>query len=459
MSLHLADLISLHGLVVVAGLLIYVLASHTMRQRRQPAAAIAWVISLALLPYVALPLYLVFGTRKLARPKAGAARARSVQGAEREEAWPQRLAAAMNLAPAATYRELRVHQDGREALESLEQLVGSASRTLDICTYILGRDPVADALCERLQRKAREGVKVRLMLDGLGNLLEGRRDFRSLREAGVEVVRFVPPLHSPRRGRFNLRDHRKMAIADGTWLWCGGRNLAANYFEGAPGIAAWQDLTFDLKGALAGRALECFETDWAFASDKERRSTELPHEEEPGPLGQLFPTGPDQTDDTVYSLLLISFFRARERIVAVTPYFVPDSTLLMALTLAARRNVQVDLVLPAKSNHRMADLVRHRALRELAGAGGRIWLAPKMIHAKAIVVDDDIALAGSANLDARSLFLNFELMVAFYELGDVRRFAQWVEDRKGGAARYVAHAPGLLRDLSEGLVLWLAFQL
>src|SRR5689334_8869870 len=242
--MHPYDLISLHGIVVVAGLMIYVLVSHTMRQRRQPAAAVGWVISLALMPYVALPLYLVFGTRKLVLPPRGAAHVASAPGAEAEGAWPQRLAAAMNLAPAASFRELRIHEDGKQALEALHHVIDSASRTLDICTYILGRDPPGDALCAKLERRAREGVKVRLMVDSLGNLMQGRRSFGALRAAGIEVVSFVPPLHSPRRGRFNLRDHRKMAIADGDWLWCGGRNLAAEYFEGAPGIHAWLDLTF-----------------------------------------------------------------------------------------------------------------------------------------------------------------------------------------------------------------------
>ena len=118
---------------------------------------------------------------------------------------------------------------------------------------------------------------------------------------------------------------------------------------------------------------------------------------------------------------------AQRRILAVTPYFIPDATLLMALTLAARRGVQVDLVLPRRSNHRLADVARHRPLRDLAAAGARLWFTPFMLHAKVVVIDEQLALAGSANLDLRSLFLNYELMVAFYEPADVVRFAAWIE--------------------------------
>lgn len=136
-----------------------------------------------------------------------------------------------------------------------------------------------------------------------------------------------------------------------------------------------------------------------------------------------------------------------------------DPVLLNAMSLAARRGVTVDLVIPAHSNHRLADFVRHRALRDLAAAGGRVWLHPGMVHAKAIVVDDEMALAGSANLDSRSLFINYELMVAFYDNAAVQGFARWVEARRAEAVAYVAQRPGMAREVAEGVLLWLAFQL
>jgi cardiolipin synthase len=299
---------------------------------------------------------------------------------------------------------------------------------------------------------------VRLMVDGAGNLLSGRHDLDALRAAGVETVVFVPPLHSPKRGRFNLRNHRKVVIADGAWLWCGGRNLTAQYFEGAQGLPGWRDLSFDAKGALAARALEYFDGDWAFARQEPHHR--VPRRVEPveGPSAQLFPSGPDQVEDTVYSLLLTAFFKADTRILVVTPYFVPDAALLMALVLAVRRNVRVEIVLPARSNHWTADLARPRALRDLTQAGATVWLVPEMIHAKAVVVDETLALVGSANLDARSLFLNFELMAAFYDRAEIVRVAAWIEQQATGAHRHVARPPSFLRDLAEGFVLWLGFQ-
>jgi cardiolipin synthase len=287
-----------------------------------------------------------------------------------------------------------------------------------------------------------------------------------LRAAGVQVTRFVSPFSSVLPGRTNLRNHRKLVIADGRRTWTGGRNLAAEYFVGDPSLlhrrTPWIDLSVDFAGPLAHQTQQRFDLDWAFATGKPVSDTPAAGKVGRAPgdgSAQLIASGPDQYDDTLYALLVSSCFSASTRILAVTPYFVPDPVLLMALTLAARRKVAVDLVLPRHSNHRLADLARHSALRDLTAAGGRVWLVAGMVHAKAVIVDADLALVGSANLDERSLFLNYELMVAFFEPGQVDAFARWIEGHRAQAELYRGTRPGLMRELVEGLVRWLAFQL
>jgi cardiolipin synthase len=457
--------LTLHGLLVALGLVVYVGVSRALPQRRDPSAAIAWVVALALLPYVALPLYLMFGSRKLLMREAALPLLLGPAGEGEGEAawpWPQRLARSMGLPDAAPYEALRIHGDGREACAALLEVIAGARETIDVCTFILARDRLGDEVAAALEAKARAGVRVRLMMDGIGAWLGGRIDRRGMRLAGVEAVVFVPPLRAILRGRANLRNHRKMVIADRSRFWCGGRNLAAEYFEGDAGAPPWHDLSFDLAGPLAARAGERFELDWAYAMRRDAPEPAAPVAEPQNaavPQAQLVPSGPDQVDDTVQVLVLAGAFRANRRILAVTPYFVPDAMLTVALTLAARRGVGIDLVLPARSNHRLADIARHRPLRELAAAGARIWFVPHMVHAKAVVIDDEIALAGSANLDARSLFLNYELMIAFYEERDIGRFAAWIDGERRLGRRFEPEPPGLLRDLAEGLLLWLAFQL
>jgi cardiolipin synthase len=463
-------LVTLHAIVVAIGVVIYVGVARALPQRRDPSAAIAWVVALALLPYIAIPLYLMFGSRKLRMRDVAALPLPPVAPAaldddEAASLWARRLGRSMGLAPAAPYEALQIHADGAEARRAVLEVIESATRTLDVCTFILARDRLGDEIAAALRRKSERGVRVRLLIDGIGAWLGGRLDVVSLRRSGIEVVKFVPPFRSILRGRANLRNHRKMVVADAARLWCGGRNFAAEYFEGDPdrGGVVWHDLSFDLRGELAIRAAEQFEEDWNYATRRSSGAHHAPASYRLAPpdasLAQLVPSGPEQVDDTVQALLLSGCFMAQRRILAVTPYFIPDANLLMALTLAARRGVHVDIIMPRRSNHHLADVARHRPLRDLAAAGARLWLTPFMLHAKVVVIDEQLALAGSANLDLRSLFLNYELMVAFYEPADVARFAAWVERERAGAVRFEPTEPGLLRDLSEGLLLWLAFQL
>lgn len=461
--LSLGTWLSLHGLITVLALLVYTVTSHVMRQRRHPSAAIAWILFILLIPYIALPAYLMFGSRKLQRPArlAGA----SQLALPAPQPWAVQTAAALDQPPPVPYRDLALHADGAAARLALFETIAGARRSIELATFILAGDAFGEAVLERLCEKARAGVRVRLLVDGMGHLMVRRAPVKRLIEAGGERRLFVPPMRSPLKGRTNLRNHRKLLIADaGTdaaRLWCGGRNLAQEYFEGGPQQPAWRDLSFDLRGPLVVQAQALFESDWAFAGRVARPPAPppVPPDEIALEGAQLVASGPDQRDDTLYALLVTAAYRAGDRILLATPYFVPDPTLLTALAMAARRGVAVDLLLPSRSNHRLSDFARNRALRTLAQAGARVWLAPNMFHGKLVVVDDMLALAGSANLDARSLFLNYELMVAFHAPADVQRFAAWFAQERAAARPCELQRAGLLRDVAEGTLLWVGFQL
>ncbi len=455
--------LTIHGLVVSLAVLVYIFNTHVMRQRRPPASAIAWVLFIVLLPYLALPAFLLLGSRKLARPASIAPAIARPLAAEHH--WVADTIVSLRQPAPAAYNDLQLHRDGQHALDALMRTIDGAQSSLDVCTFILGRDGPGQMVVDRLVVKAGQGVRVRLLLDGMGSLMQRPPKLDHLARAGAEFARFVPPLRSPIRGRSNLRDHRKMLIADAglpsARLWCGGRNLAPEYFVGSAGHAPWRDLSFDLGGAFVQQASDLFEHDWNFTHGLPAHPRKV-REDGMAPVvdgAQLVASGPDQADDTVLALLLTAAYRARTRIVLATPYFVPDAALLMALCLAARRGVQVDLLVPARSNHRLSDMARGRALRSLAQAGGRIWLAPGMMHAKLAVFDDVLALSGSANLDSRSLFLNYELMCAFHRATDVQRFADWFDQERTTAQRHVAQVPGIARDIAEGMLLWVGFQL
>jgi cardiolipin synthase len=440
----------------VASLLTYVLTTRIEGERRPPSIAIAWVLALIALPYLALPSYVLFGRRKLPRKTIPCL---ALAATTKHAHWAEDLIESFGLPPSACAR-VRMHQDGIEARNALHEVLDRAQRRVDVCTYILGDDAFGEEITARLIVCVERGVRVRFLIDGVGAIQLPRAWFRRMRRAGAETAVFSPLLALRRTpAPRNLRDHRKWVIADGELLWAGGRNLAAEYFCGDRKKPAWRDLTFDLDGPVAASAANQFEQDWIAAGGKAAGRASVADAEASGGKAQFLPSGPDQIEDTVRALLIDACFHATERMLAVTPYFVPDSSLETAIRLAARRGVKIDLCIPAKSNHRLADFVRNRALRALAGAGVRIHLLPTMNHAKAAVFDHSIAICGSPNMDSRSLLLNYESAVVFYGRREIEWLANWIQELMPSARAFDNRAPGLMRDIAEGLLLTLAYQL
>ena len=468
-----------HAVLVAASLLLYVLATRIGHQHRHPSAAMAWVLGLVAFPYLTLPLFFLFGTRKVARPERHPLAPGQVAASAMPDGapfWATQLLAGMELTPAVFNAGVTFHEGGGASLRALIDLIDSADHTLELCTFLYRDDEAGRSVVAALERCVQRGVTTRLLLDAVGSFKTPRGQLRRWMRAGIRVRRFMPLWRNPLRGRTNLRNHRKVAVADGMRLWSGGRNLAEEYFTDGIDSPAWIDLSFVVSGPLAAHAQLQFKDDWRSAGGR-RAALEPPTPLSPeaaanaaaasaaaaasphAVLAQWVPSGPDHADDTLHALLMSGAYQAQQRILAVTPYFVPDDALLDAWCLASRRGVQVSLLVPQRSNHRLADWARERALRQLVAAGAQVWLAPGMLHAKAVVIDDELALCGSLNLDARSLFLNYEAMAAFYGPAEVQWLSHWYDRQVAGAQPYQARRPSLLRDIFEGVVRAVGFQL
>ena len=468
-----------HAVLVAASLLLYVLATRIGHQHRHPSAAMAWVLGLVAFPYLTLPLFFLFGTRKVARPERHPLAPGQVAASAMPDGapfWATQLLAGMELTPAVFNAGVTFHEGGGASLRALIDLIDSADHTLELCTFLYRDDEAGRSVVAALERCVQRGVTTRLLLDAVGSFKTPRGQLRRWMRAGIRVRRFMPLWRNPLRGRTNLRNHRKVAVADGMRLWSGGRNLAEEYFTDGIDSPAWIDLSFVVSGPLAAHAQLQFKDDWRSAGGR-RAALEPPTPLSPeaaanaaaasaaaaasphAVLAQWVPSGPDHADDTLHALLMSGAYQAQQRILAVTPYFVPDDALLDAWCLASRRGVQVSMLVPQRSNHRLADWARERALRQLVAAGAQVWLAPGMLHAKAVVIDDELALCGSLNLDARSLFLNYEAMAAFYGPAEVQWLSHWYDRQVAGAQPYQARRPSLLRDIFEGVVRAVGFQL
>jgi cardiolipin synthase len=432
-----------HAYTVGGVLLVLFALARVASQRRQPGNTLAWLLAIILLPYVGVPLFLLFGGRKIRRLTARKRRIRlpvlpGAQASEATRADPVAQSVRTSGAgdPVAG-NTVRLLTNGEDTFAELERRILAARHTIHIATYILGRDASGRRIVKLLARRAREGVKVRLQLDALGCFFSSGRFVDPIRRAGGEVAKFLRVIPLSSRGSANLRNHRKIAVFDHQVAIIGGHNLAREYMGAQPWKKRWTDIGAVIEGPGAALLDEVFLADWAFATGRPVEDpipftetpaeTTLPHLARP-PSGELqvVASGPDVQGDPLYEGILSMIQEAKESIWIVTPYFIPDEVLLRSLIVKARAGRDVTLILPENSNHPVTDLARRPSLRLLVRAGARVLAyQPRMLHAKAILVDDRQAILGSANMDMRSLFVNFEIGVLFHTADDVRPLRVW----------------------------------
>ena len=426
--------ILIHHIVSVSLFFIgFVTFVFVTRGRRPIANILAWLFFMFLVPYLAIPLFLIIGQRKLNWVLT--------QKRELHQQSPRQLAhetpieALLNtfgVLPPSEGNSVQLLEDGVIAYQTIMEQIENAEHSILICTYRISNDEVGNAVVQALTAKAKQGVQVCLLLDTIGCFFTfPRSKLKPLKKAGGSVRYIMPLFHTPFRGRVNLRDHRKIMIFDGKYSITGGMNLAADYMGPTPDAKRWIDISVLMKGNVVKDLLSVFESDWKFAaSNMEYKSYQRPTISSCHPGDSIIQTvasGPDTIGDRLYDAVISSIYNARNCINIVTPYFILDEGLQKAFMIALRRGVKVNLIIPKKSNHPTPDLVRSIMLRKLHSEGANIYFVPKMIHAKVFSFDDKLAVVGSANLDLRSLLLNFEISCFYYSADDVAKIKAWIE--------------------------------
>jgi len=417
--------------VTLAGVVWVVFASAAiLLQRRSAAATLAWLLLFVFLPIVGFLAYRLLGPLRLERKRVRRQVGRGVvEDAHRalatiREACGDELPlamvpVAMNEAPPLRAASVRLFLDGKSTYAAIGEAIAAARHHVHLEYYIWEPDRIGTRLRDQLVERARAGVAVRLLVDGTGSSRLGRGFMRPLRDAGVAVAWFNPvSLRWIRTRRVDFRTHRKIVVCDGTVGFTGGMNVTESHSaEFSP--AYWRDTHLRIEGAAVLPMQRLFIEDWYFATEQLPAATAelFPPPTAAGPrVVQIVASGPDHDHRTIHRTFFTAITRARERLWLTTPYFVPDESTLTALATAALRGVDVRLLIPERGDSRLVDLAARSYVPDLLASGARVYeYLPRFVHAKTFVVDDDVAIVGTANLDNRSFQLNFELAALIYD--------------------------------------------
>jgi cardiolipin synthase len=451
-------------------LLACLLASgHALLHKRDTRSATIWVSVIWFLPALGPLLYLALGVNRLRR--------RAVQlgvhktfsrdipenlgesehdGAEHLK-HIARVVSRLAKQPLTAGNKIEPLVNGDAAFPAMLAAIESAQKSISLCSYIFDNDASGQKFVAALQRAVARKVQVRVLVDSAGTRYSFPPITWKLQLAKIPFAKFLPAsIFTPWRvATINLRNHRKSLIVDGQIAFTGGMNIRHGNVLADKPKSPVQDLHFRIEGPVVSELQEAFVNDWAFTTqeilDGEIWFPEL--KESGNVIARVVPDGPDADFENARWTLLAALAEAQTSVQILTPYFLPDNALITALNLAALRGVRVDIILPARNNLPPVHWASRAMWWQVLERGCHIWLTPPPFdHSKLMIVDGHWVLLGSANWDARSLRLNFELNVECYG----RAFAQEMEKviaKKISAAREVTLAevdarilPSKLRD-------------
>lgn len=423
-------------------LYIATLAVVMLKEHRRPAELTAWLFIAFLLPYIGFVGYLMLGKdfriKKMAKRlksfpayeplPAGETVLQANDTGNEQMAQQDKLFRLLNgLAPfmITSGNESKVLTNGEATFEAILKALDGARHHIHMDYYTIRHDGIGRRFQQTLIRKAREGVEIRIVYDGIGSMHLCEEYVRELEAAGVRICCFLPPRAAFYDRRLNYRNHRKIVIVDGYIGFLGGINIGDEYLGMDSKIGFWRDTHLQLKGSAVRDLQTLFINDWAFtAKEKLILGNYVPRH--PYAAGEervlIVSSEPGRYDQKILEATFAAIMAAKRRICLATPYFIPDPSLMMALRTAARSGVDVTLIIPGIADSKLVLLATLSYVQPLLDAGIKVFRYQKgFIHAKVLLIDEMLASVGTANMDMRSLFSNFELNAILFDPSVIQR--------------------------------------
>jgi cardiolipin synthase len=392
-------------------------AAHAVMYKRDSRSAAMWLLAIVLLPAAGPVLYLLFGVNRVERraarmhARAGARTATQVRSvAPAGYAGLVKLLDAVSDRPLLSGNSIEPLVNGAQAYPAMLAAIDGARRSVALSSYIFHGDGIGERFVEALAAAHARGIAVRVLIDAVSLRLSRRSAGRRLRRAGVPLGVFNRTLVPARLHALHLRNHRKILVVDGDTAFAGGMNIDRRYL----GEGASRDLHFRVRGPLVGELMAVFAEDWRLTTGEALGGEPWLCAGEPAGdcLARAMDDGPDETFARLGWAYVGGLAEARRSVRVCTPYFVPDAPLISALNAAALRGIEVDILLPERSDLPHVHWATMHLLWQVLECGCRVWmLPPPFDHSKLMVVDAQWTLFGSGNWDPRSLRLNFELAV------------------------------------------------